>query len=349
MGGADATMNGKAGAGMVASNNNNLPSPDDAPISELELRREVIVSLSVCAFYILVSSVMVFSNKALAFTYGFTMTNALLLMQMMFTIGLLHFLRDVVHLIDFPRFELSVARSVSPVSFFYCLNAAAALLAVRELSVPSYTMVKRSASLFSLVLEFIILNKRPRVRVVLSLIVMVIGTVIAAISDSLGTRLGWAAGVASCLFQGIYLAYVKKSGAETGLGAFGVLYYHSVISLPILVAFVIVMGEVSQVLAYPQLFHVPFLVVLFFSLSMGVVLNYALFLATEKTSPTSTLVSGQVKSILQTAVGMFTFGGGDTSPRYLFGTLLNISGGIGYGVSKYLDMRERQQMAHPQT
>jgi len=210
-------------------------------------------------------------------------------------------------------------------------------------------MVKRSASLFSLVMEFIILSKRPRVRVVVSLVIMVLGTVIAAIADSRGTRLGWAAGVGSCLFQGIYLAYVKKSGAETGLGSFGVLYYHSVISIPILIVFVAVMGEVPQVLAYPQLFHPSFLLVLFFSLSMGVVLNYALFLATDKTSPTSTLVSGQVKAMLQTAVGMFTFGGGDTSPRYLFGTLLNIGGGVGYGVSKFLEMRERQQLAHAQT
>mmetsp|Transcript_7894 Transcript_7894/g.13992 ORF Transcript_7894/g.13992 Transcript_7894/m.13992 type:complete len:291 (-) Transcript_7894:162-1034(-) len=286
---------------------------------------------------------MVFTNKALSYSYGFTTTNSLLFMQMIFTIILLNFLRDVLKVLHFPAFDPQVAKRVAPVSVFYCFNAVTALLAVRELSVPSYTLIKRLAPLFSLVLEWFILEKRAHLRVWASLMVMLLGTAVAAHADTMGTALGWAMGLTSCVFQAAYLAYVKKSGAETGLNSFGVLYYHSILSLPILSILVLVTGEIPVLYRYPNWVDSGFLVVLAFSLFMGVMLNYSLFLATEKTSPTSTMVSGHVKSIAQTAIGMFTFGGSDSSVSYMIGTCMNITGGMGYGYSKYLDMKERQR------
>ncbi|KAA8493034.1 UDP-galactose/UDP-glucose transporter 7 [Porphyridium purpureum] len=305
------------------------------------VRREVLQSLGVCFFYISMSSAMVFTNKALSYNYGFTMTNALLLMQMVFTIALLHFLRDICGLLSFNRFERDTALRIAPISVFYCLNGAFALVAVRELSVPSYTLVKRLAPMFSITLEFALLGKRSKPRVLVALAVMLSGTLLAARADTRGTILGWSSGLVSCFLQGLYLTLVKKTGAETGLNSFGVLYYHSLISLPILSVLVVLLGEMQPLLNYPQWTDMSFMIVLAWSLFMGVMLNYSLFLATELTSPTSTLVSGQVKAIGQTAIGMFTFGGAERNQAYIIGTLMNIGGGTGYGYSKYLDMKER--------
>ena len=309
------------------------------------IRQEVITSLAVCFFYISMSSAMVFTNKALSYSYDFTMTNALLFMQMIFTIILLHFLRDGLSLISFESFTRETGARIMPISVLYCLNGALALVAVRELSVPSYTLVKRLAPMCSLSLEFMVLGKRSKPRVIRSIAVMMIGTVLAARADTKATILGWGCGLGSCLFQGLYLTLVKKTGAESGMNSFSVLYHHSILSLPILFCLILLTGEVQPLISYPQWGDASFMLILACSLFMGVMLNYALFLATEYTSPTSTLVSGQVKAIAQTAIGMFTFGGGERNITYIGGTLLNIFGGAGYGLSKYFDMREKAEQA----
>lgn len=308
------------------------------PLKAGELRATVAVSLAACAFYVVVSASMVFVNKALTYSFGFRSTNSLLFLQMLFTIALLRALR-ALGVCEFAEFERGKAAQVAPVSLFYSLNAAVALVALRELSVPSYTLIKRLAPLFTLFLEYLLLGKRTTRGIAMSLLVMVSGTVLAAKSDLTSSLSAWMLGVVSCLFQAMYLTYVKRSGADTGMSSVGILYYHSILSLPFIALIILGVGELGQVAAYTQWASPAFLVVLCFSLGMGLVLNYALFLCTELTSPTSTVVSGQVKAMAQTAIGMFTFGGVDMNARYLLGTLLNIGGGLGYAGAKYSALR----------
>lgn len=308
--------------------------------SQHPLRRTIIISLSVCTFYILISSSMVFTNKALSYTYNFKSTNVLLLCQMLFTLILLRSLRSL-KLIDILPFDYTRAKQVAPVSIFYSLNAAVALVALQQLSVPSYTLIKRLAPLFTLCLEVLLLKKLTTRPIVISLLVMSTGTVIAAKSDSSSSSFAWFLGFASCFFQALYLTFVKRSGVTTGMDSFGILYYHSILSIPCLTLLALAMGEFGTALAFDRWKSPSFLVVFIISLFMGLVLNYALFLCTELTSPTSTVVSGQVKAMGQTLVGMFTFGGVDMNFRYSLGTLLNIAGGFMYAYAKLKGLRER--------
>ncbi|CDF37214.1 unnamed protein product [Chondrus crispus] len=317
------------------------PSADAKPPTDTEVRRTVLVSLAVCSFYIVISSSMVFVNKALSYTYHFKTTNVLLLFQMLFTVALLRFLRDVLHLIDFANFDLVTARQVAPVSIFYSLNAAVALVALRELSVPSYTLIKRLAPLLTVFLEALLLHRFATRAIVISLLVMSSGTVLAANADLSSSNFAWLLGFASCFFQALYLTFVKRSGVDTGMNSFGILYYHSILSLPCISCIALAVGEISPALAFENWTSPSFLVVLVASLFMGLLLNYALFLCTELTSPTSTVVSGQVKAMAQTAIGTFTFGGVDMNSRYLAGTMLNITGGFMYAFAKLRSIRER--------
>lgn len=308
------------------------------PPTRAELRRTILTSLAACGFYVTVSASMVFVNKALTYSFSFRSTNTILLLQMVFTILLLRALR-AARVVDFADFERTKAIAVAPVSVFYSLNAAVALLALRELSVPSYTLIKRLAPLFTLGLEYILLGKRTTAAIAFSLFLMVSGTVVAAKADASSAMSAWGLGLVSCLFQAMYLTYVKRSGVDTGMSSVGILYYHSILSLPCIIPIILAVGEVGEVLAYPGWLSVPFICVLCLSLCMGLLLNYALFLCTELTSPTSTVVSGQVKAMAQTIIGMFTFGGVDMNGRYMFGTALNIFGGLGYAASKYHSLK----------
>ncbi|GFY11059.1 hypothetical protein TNCV_4470451 [Trichonephila clavipes] len=67
----------------------------------------------------------------------------------------------------------------------------------------------------------------------------------------------------------------------------------------------------------------------------GVLLNYSLFLCTAKNSALTTSLVGVLKSILQTVIGFFTFGGVKFNSLNIFGISLNMFGGIMYSYAKY--------------
>lgn len=301
---------------------------------EEALRKMVLVSVLVCGFYIFVSSMMVFSNKAMSYTYQFNSMNVLLLAQMLFTTMLLLVLRSLGS-IQFESFQVERAIKVAPVSIFYSLNAAVALMALREMSVPSYTLVKRLAPLFTITLEYFLLNKTSTFGVVASILCMMVGTLVAFSDDTSSTLQGWILGFTSCLLQALYLSYVKRTGLQQKLNTFAVLYYHSILSVPCFLVLIFFSGEYRDVLKFNRWQELDFIAVFTASLMAGFLLNYALFLCTEKTSPTTLVVSGHVKAVLQTVLGFFTFGGVDTTHGYMLGTLLNISGGFGYVYAKY--------------
>lgn len=108
-------------------------------------------------FYIVASSAMVFANKAIYVNYDFQASNTLLLAQMVpiqnpllrgqfvsltqiFTIAVLWVARWS-DLIRFPPLDFATARKIAPVTLFYTLNAAVALMSLRFLNVAACTIV----------------------------------------------------------------------------------------------------------------------------------------------------------------------------------------------------------------
>mmetsp|Transcript_29618 Transcript_29618/g.72030 ORF Transcript_29618/g.72030 Transcript_29618/m.72030 type:complete len:190 (-) Transcript_29618:54-623(-) len=182
------------------------------------------------------------------------------------------------------------------------------------------------------------LGKKPAPLVVASLLVMASGTILVAQADVKSSVLGWILGCGSNILQGCYL--VLASRVMKGMTSLSVLYYHSILSIPCMFVLVLSVGELETVNRFltteKALWARPdFMGVLLATLSMGLLLNYALFLCTEKTSATSTLVAGQFKAIAQMVVGLFTFGGVEVNSRFATGLAANVVGGGGYAWAKY--------------
>ena len=70
-------------------------------------------------------------------------------------------------------------------------------------------------------------------------------------------------------------------------------------------------------------------------IGMGCALNYLLFLCTTYNSALTTSVTGTLKSIIQTTIGVFTFGGISINVFTLSGIVMNLSGGVLYSLTKY--------------
>ena len=143
-------------------------------------------------------------------------------------------------------------------------------------------------------------------------------------------------GAFSNLTQAIYLLLVQQS-VHGKLSTVESLQLNSYNTLPFLAVFCIVKGEISQITQFSKYTEISFFVIFFLTVSLGCLLNYSLFLCTQYTCALTTSVVGGVKAIVQTVVGLFTFGGVSHNLATYVGVSTSICGGIGYIVAKHLD------------
>lgn len=114
-------------------------------------------------------------------------------------------------------------------------------------------------------------------------------------------------GFASVLSQAMYLLLVQKHADD--IGAAESLHLNSYNTLPMLLFCSIVTGELRSALQKFALSNVGFVLTFTLVIVVGCLLNYLLFLCTTYNSALTTSITGTLKTIVQTVIGMFTFGG----------------------------------------
>ena len=114
-------------------------------------------------------------------------------------------------------------------------------------------------------------------------------------------------GAASVLSQATYLLLVQKH--SDSIGAAEALHLNSYNTLPMLLVCSVGSGEMHPALAYLMTADAGFFVTFGLVIVFACLLNYLLFLCTTYNSALTTGITGTLKSIVQTVVGMFTFGG----------------------------------------
>lgn len=147
-------------------------------------------------------------------------------------------------------------------------------------------------------------------------------------------------GLASVVTQAVYLLLVQK--CSENVSAAETLHLNSYNTLPMLLVCSVISGEFRHAVSNFALSDVGFLLTFTSVIVFGCLLNYLLFLCTSYNSALTTSVAGTLKSIVQTLIGMFTFGGISFNVFTLSGIALNLSGGVLYTFVKY---RSSQQVA----
>mmetsp|Transcript_39184 Transcript_39184/g.63525 ORF Transcript_39184/g.63525 Transcript_39184/m.63525 type:complete len:252 (-) Transcript_39184:196-951(-) len=229
------------------------------------------------------------------------------------------------------------------VAVCYCLNVGFALAALRDMNVPMYNVIKRLTTLVVMVNESLILKKTQSVRVKLSVVVIVAGALLAGMTDLDFDPVAYSLALGSCCVQALYLVCVAKAGAEIDLDSFGLVYFNSVMSIPILVGVLVVTDEMTAALMYPDWANTGFQGMLVVSLIVGSLLNYALFFCTNVNSALTTTIIGQFKQIASTALGYFFFGSAHVTAMNLCGVALNTLGGCWYAHVKFQEKKNRSR------
>ncbi|KAF8783465.1 uncharacterized protein LOC129962669 isoform X5 [Argiope bruennichi] len=234
-----------------------------------------------------------------------------------------------------PRYSLKLGKSFLWPSMFYALHSITALHALSGMSIPIYVAIKRCAPIVTLLLSIVLLKKElPSKKIILAVILISSGCILAGLGDIELDIRAYSYGALSVVAQGIYLTLAQKSLEE--MSALLVLYVTGYNTVPLFI-FASLFYETQEVLQSESFSDLGFIAYFTIQVVIGVLLNYSLFLCTASNSALTTSLVGVLKSILQTTIGFFTFGGIKFNVINIFGIVINMFGGIMYACAKYTE------------
>ncbi|XP_073527084.1 nucleotide sugar transporter SLC35D2 isoform X2 [Phyllobates terribilis] len=199
-------------------------------------------------FYAVSSFLIVLVNKTVLTSYRFPSSTLLGVGQMGFTILILYF-GKVKGIITFPDFDRDIPKKLFPLPFLYIGNHLTGLSSTQKLSLPMFTVLRKFAILFTLILEIVILRKRFSIFVTLSILAIVIGAFIAASFDLTFNLEAYTIVLMNDLFTAAYGVYTKEKMNPQELGKYGVLFYNAAFMILPTLLFTLWTGEFEKVCA----------------------------------------------------------------------------------------------------
>ncbi|BFZ18106.1 hypothetical protein BsWGS_21145 [Bradybaena similaris] len=281
-----------------------------------------------------------FVTKALMDTMEFDFPIFIMVVQMMFTVCILELL-SVCGVIDLPAYSIKRGLSFLAPAVFYGMNSVLALTALSHMNIAMYGVLKRCVPLFTLFFSMVILKKDlPNKFTVASVSLLTIGCVVAGYGDLGFSLTAYVCGIGSNFTQAIYLLLVQRY-SEHHLPVTHILQLNSFNTLPLLLLAASLNGEMSTLKTYPYWGELHFFLLFASAVSVGMLLNYSLFLCTSLTSALTTSVVGGLKALVQTLLGLFTFGGVSHNLATYTGIGMNLAGGIAYIWARYQENKAR--------
>ncbi|GJP54612.1 hypothetical protein CLOM_g13682 [Closterium sp. NIES-68] len=183
------------------------------------------------------------------------------------------------------------------------------MASIRGVNVPMYTALRRTTVAFTLLAERFLAGRRHSSYTLVSVAVIVVGALVAAVRDLSFEAYGYSLVFLSNVTTALYLAFIARLGKSTGLNSFGLMWCNGVICVPALLLWTFFSGEIQRVLDFPALLHPNFLAVLAMSCIMAFALNYTIFLNTTLNSALTQTMCGNIKDLGTVGIGWALFGG----------------------------------------
>jgi len=204
---------------------------------------------------------------------------------------------------------------------------------MRFMNVPMYSTVRRMATLFVIWGEILFLSRRIPLDESMSVYLMIFGATVAGIGDFGFSFIGYLLCILNSLFTAAYLLYIPKVKDATKLDTFGLMYYNNLLSFPFM--FIVVYLFEADAIYSPVWTDIGFLFCFISSSLQAFLLNYTIFLCSVVNSPLTTSVTGQIKTLLTTVIGLFIFGDVDITLLLIVGLTISSAASIYYSVVKY--------------
>jgi solute carrier family 35 protein len=233
--GSDAVTNGSALVGTTpaptatssssASNNNNN---HNSHTSHSQIHSQATKILS-AVFYGVSSILVIFTNKAVMTNFHFHHFDFLATIQFVVTTVILMML-IILRKIDVPMLSWSICKEILPVSLMFLGNVLCGLGSTKSLNIPMFTALRRFSIFMTMVGEWYLLKSKPSTPIVLSVMMMVGGSLIAAMYDLAFDLEGYTLVFLNNIFTALNGVYMKKASVSGKCSKMGVLFYNSLFS-----------------------------------------------------------------------------------------------------------------------
>jgi len=284
------------------------------------------------------STLIMLLNKAVLSSYDFQ-TPVLMVLWHMICSACFVYLGKKMKLVDFPDLEThQILEMISP-ALCFVINIILGQVAVKLLSIPVMTTMRRTTSLFIILVNFAVHSQQPYTKEMISVIMMISGGVIVAYNDLVFVPGGYMVVIMNNVVTALYLCFLK-SKTKT-LGKFGTLFYSALISIPMLFVIALLLGDFETLRKFPHLYDLGFWSCFLLSGICGLVINVSVVWCTQSNSALTTSIVGQTKNILVTAVGIYLFN--DFTPTFATtsGIFISIVGSFTYAYHKYIQSQQK--------
>ncbi|XP_032372768.1 UDP-N-acetylglucosamine/UDP-glucose/GDP-mannose transporter [Etheostoma spectabile] len=281
-------------------------------------------------------------NKSVLTSFRFPSYMCLGIGQMITTLVVLYAAK-MTKTVQFQDFDRSIVFKIFPLPLLYVGNHMTGLASTKKLSLPMFTVLRKFTILMTMILEVYVLRKTFPKRLVYSVVVIVLGAMVAASSDLAFDVEGYTFILLNDALTAASGVYTKKKLGTEGLGKFGVLFYNAlIIVIPTFMASAFT-GDLHKAVTFEDWVETTFIFCFLMSCFMGFVLMYSIVLCSYYNSALTTAVVGAIKNVAVAYIGIFV--GGD----YLFswtnflGLSICMSGGLVYS---YLIFNQKSSVSN---
>jgi len=220
------------------------------------------------------------------------------------------------------------------------------LSALSYVNVPVFSALRRGVTLIVMLGEYLLLGKRTDRDESMSIYFMILGAVVAGWGDMHASFIGYALTLLNCVVTAGYLVFIKRTSQETKLDNFSLMLYNNMLSfVPVLI--VTMYSEYTGLVTFDNYFNIGFIICFMMSAVQAFLLNYLIFLCSTFNSPLATSVTGQIKTIVTTGLGLFMFNDVKFTPFLILGLFISTVASFWYGQIKYRQTIQPKPTAVP--
>lgn len=290
-----------------------------------------VVALLSAAVYAAASMSGVLVNKAVFASFSFNYPLVILLLQLCVT--------TVGMVVAAPPVAPERFAPLVPVALAFVMNVFAGLLALQVTNVPMFSAFRRLSVLSVMITETVVFGRRETRYVELSVAVMTLGSLVAALGDAQANLLGYALVFVNNFATAAYLVVLKRAAKTLKLGSVAMTFYVNLVSIPIALLICIVTGQlqaaVATMRATPALRGGAFVFAIVASSCSAFAINLSTLWCTSVNTPLTTAIAGQTKNMLQTMLGLVLWDFQLTALN-IFGLLVAAVGSGLFGHAKFV-------------
>jgi drug/metabolite transporter (DMT)-like permease len=180
-------------------------------------------------FYGISSILVIFTNKAVMTNYKFKYFDILAAVQFLVTTVILWIL-ILCKQIEVPQLTWPMLKEILPVTLMFLGNVLCGLGSTKSLSIPMFTALRRFSILLTMICEWYLLKTKPSVAIIVSVTLMVGGTLIASLYDLSFDLNGYSLVFLNNIFTALNGVYMKKATVTGKCSKMAVLFYNSLFS-----------------------------------------------------------------------------------------------------------------------